>query len=122
MQSLTHGVYKLFLFRISGAVRNDGKRAFQRNICRQKRRELTGELTDIDFALFPDRPVISGKSGFAAETDRRELTAAEQEERARLRKEYVAEFRKAFVQQMDNTYIEYPDGSRVKLSDRRGGK
>ncbi len=52
----------------------------------------------------------------------RPLTLSEQTERARLRKEFLAEFRLAFAQQLDNTYVEYPDGSRVKLSERRGGK
>lgn len=47
----------------------------------------------------------------------RPLTAAEQEERARLRKEYLTEFRKAFQQQLDSTYVQYDDGSRVKLTD-----
>lgn len=47
----------------------------------------------------------------------RELTAAEQEERARLRKEYLAEFRKAFQQQLSNTYVQYDDGTKVALKD-----
>lgn len=47
----------------------------------------------------------------------RELTKEEQEERARLRKEYLSEFRKAFQQQLDNTVIQYDDGSRVKFTD-----
>ena len=46
----------------------------------------------------------------------RELTPAEQEERARLRKEYLAEFRTAF-QQLSNTYIQYDDGTKVALKD-----
>ncbi len=47
----------------------------------------------------------------------RELTKEEQEERARLRKEYLSEFRKAFQQQLDSTVIQYDDGSRVKFTD-----
>ena len=47
----------------------------------------------------------------------RELTAEEQEERARLRKEYLSEFRKAFQQQLDSTVIQYDDGSRVKFTN-----
>ena len=47
----------------------------------------------------------------------RELTPAEQEERARLRKEYLAEFRKAFQQQLSNTYVQYDDGTKVALKD-----
>ncbi len=46
----------------------------------------------------------------------RELTAAEQEERARLRKEYLAEFRKAFQQQLNSTVIQYDDGTKVPLT------
>lgn len=47
----------------------------------------------------------------------RPLTEAEQEERARLRKEYLAEFRKAFQQQLDSTYVQYDDGTKVKFTD-----
>lgn len=47
----------------------------------------------------------------------RDLTPEEQEERARLRKEYLAEFRKAFQQQLDNTYVQYDDGSRVRFTE-----
>ena len=47
----------------------------------------------------------------------RELTPAEQEERARLRKEYLAEFRKAVQQQLSSTYIQYDDGTKVPLTD-----
>ena len=47
----------------------------------------------------------------------RELTPAEQEERARLRKEYLTEFRAAFRQQLVNTYVQYDDGTKVKLAD-----
>lgn len=47
----------------------------------------------------------------------RELTPTEQEERARLRKEYLSEFRKAFQQQLSNTYVQYDDGTKVALKD-----
>ena len=47
----------------------------------------------------------------------RELTPAEQEERARLRKQYLAEFRKAFQQQLSSTYIQYDDGTKVPLTE-----
>ena len=47
----------------------------------------------------------------------RPLTEAEQEERARLRKEYLAEFRTAFQQQLSNTYVQYDDGTKVALKD-----
>lgn len=47
----------------------------------------------------------------------RELTPAEQEERARLRKEYLVEFRTAFQQQLDNTYVQYDNGTKVALKD-----
>ena len=47
----------------------------------------------------------------------RPLTEAEQEERARLRKEYLSEFRKAFQQQLDSTYVQYDDGTKVALKD-----
>lgn len=38
------------------------------------------------------------------------LTAAEQEERDALRKEYIAGFRKSLRSQLDNIEVEYPDG------------
>ena len=47
----------------------------------------------------------------------RPLTEEEQEERARLRKEYLAEFRAAFQQQLNSTYIQYDDGTKVKLTE-----
>ncbi len=52
----------------------------------------------------------------------RELTPAEQEERARLRKEYLAEFRTAFQQQLSNTYVQYDDGTKVALKDLKKTK
>ncbi len=52
----------------------------------------------------------------------RELTPAEQEERTRLRKEYLAEFRKAFQQQLSNTYVQYDDGTKVALKDLKKQK
>ena len=52
----------------------------------------------------------------------RELTPAEQEERAQLRKEYLAEFRKAFQQQLSNTYVQYDDGTKVALKDLKKQK
>lgn len=44
------------------------------------------------------------------------LTAAEAEEQAALRAEYLKDFREGFRQQLDNTYIQYEDGRREKLS------
>ena len=52
----------------------------------------------------------------------RELTPAEQEERALLRKEYLAEFRKSFQQQLSNTYVQYDDGTKVPLTDLKKRK
>ena len=44
-----------------------------------------------------------------------ELTAAEQEEQAALRAEYIAEIRKSFGTMMDHTVIQRPDGSKEPL-------
>ena len=44
----------------------------------------------------------------------RELTPAEQEERAALRAEYVAAFRASLVGALEHTTIRYPDGSEKK--------
>ena len=52
----------------------------------------------------------------------RPLTEAEQEERARLRKEYLSEFRKAFQQQLDSTVIQYDDGTRVPFNSLKKKK
>ncbi len=50
----------------------------------------------------------------------RELTAAEQEERAKLRAAYLKAFRAQMRGQLENTVVEYPDGSRVPF--REAGK
>lgn len=50
----------------------------------------------------------------------RELTAAEQEERAQLRTAYLKAFRAQMRGQLENTVVEYPDGSRVPF--REAGK
>ena len=47
------------------------------------------------------------------------LTAAEIEEQAALRAEYLKDFREGFRQQLDNTYIQYEDGRREKLSPKK---
>ncbi|MBQ1945576.1 MAG: DUF896 domain-containing protein [Clostridia bacterium] len=47
------------------------------------------------------------------------LTAAELEEQAVLRAEYLKDFREGFRQQLDNTYIQYEDGRREKLSPKK---
>jgi len=47
------------------------------------------------------------------------LTAAEMEEQAALRAEYLKDFREGFRQQLDNTYIQYEDGRREKLSPKK---
>ncbi len=44
-----------------------------------------------------------------------ELTAAEQEEQAALRAEYIAEIRMSFGSMMDHTVIQRPDGSKEPL-------
>ena len=50
----------------------------------------------------------------------RELTPAEQEERAGLRAAYLKAFRAQMRGQLENTVVEYPDGSRVPF--REAGK
>ena len=80
------------------------------------------ELTDWEKAERARMVRIARINELSQLSRERALTAQETEERARLRKEFLAEFRLAFAQQLENTYVEYPDGSRVKLSERRGGK
>ena len=50
----------------------------------------------------------------------RELTPEEQEERARLRRQYVDQFKEGTRQTLANTVVQYPDGSRVPLRDAHG--
>ena len=47
----------------------------------------------------------------------RELTPAEQAERAQLRAAYLKAFRAQFKQQLENTIVEYPDGTKKPLKD-----
>ena len=54
----------------------------------------------------------------AALAKARELTAAEKEEQAALRAEYLAEFRAYMRQTLDNTVIERPDGTREKVKSK----
>ena len=48
----------------------------------------------------------------------RELTEAEQTERAALRKEYIEEWRRGTIELLENTYIVSPDGVKHKLPKR----
>lgn len=47
------------------------------------------------------------------------LTAAELEEQAQLRAEYLKDFREGLRQQLDNTYIQYEDGRKEKLTPKK---
>jgi uncharacterized protein YnzC (UPF0291/DUF896 family) len=49
----------------------------------------------------------------------RELTPEEQEERARLRRQYIDHFKGHTLETLANTVVQYPDGSRVPLKDAR---
>lgn len=49
-----------------------------------------------------------------------ELTAAEKEEQAALRAEYIAEIRMSFGSMLDNTVIQRPDGAKEPL--KKSGK
>ncbi len=48
----------------------------------------------------------------------RELTEAEQQERTRLREEYIADFRRATIDVLENTYVVTPDGKKHKLQKK----
>ena len=48
----------------------------------------------------------------------RELTAAEQSERAALRKEYLADWKRGAEATLDNTYVVGPDGIKRKLKKK----
>ncbi|MBR3843971.1 MAG: DUF896 domain-containing protein [Clostridia bacterium] len=48
----------------------------------------------------------------------RELTPAEQEERAALRREYIDSFKASLRGTLDNTYIQYPDGTKKKVQSK----
>lgn len=47
------------------------------------------------------------------------LTAAEAEEQAALRAEYLKDFREGMRAQLENTYIQYEDGRREKLQAKK---
>ena len=49
----------------------------------------------------------------------RQLTEAEQEERAGLRKEYIASFREATRRHLDSITVLHPDGTVEKLRDKK---
>ena len=46
------------------------------------------------------------------------LSEEEQQERLRLRQEYLAEIRINLTQQLDNTYIVEPDGTKHRLTPK----
>lgn len=48
----------------------------------------------------------------------RELSTAELEERAELRREYIEDFRRATIQVLDNTFIQTPDGVKHPLTKK----
>ena len=47
------------------------------------------------------------------------LSAAEKEEQAALRAEYLTEFHAGLRAQLEHTYIERPDGTREKLREKQ---
>ena len=49
----------------------------------------------------------------------RELTEAEREEQARLRREYIDEWRAGVVQVLDNTYVVDKNGIKHKLQKKQ---
>lgn len=48
----------------------------------------------------------------------RALTAAEQNERAALRREYLDDWRRSTISVLENTYIQTPDGKKHKLQKK----
>ena len=49
----------------------------------------------------------------------RELTEAELQERAVLRREYIDAWRESTIAVLDNTYIQTPDGKKHKLQKKK---
>ena len=49
----------------------------------------------------------------------RELTEAEREEQAQLRREYIAEWRNGVMQVLDNTYVVDKNGIKHKLQKKQ---
>lgn len=47
------------------------------------------------------------------------LTPEEQEEQARLRREYVENIKAGLTNQLEHTYIKHPDGSLTKVEKRK---
>ncbi len=49
----------------------------------------------------------------------RELTSAEQEERQKLRREYIDAFKASLVGQLESTYIVDPNGNKRKIEKKK---
>ncbi len=49
----------------------------------------------------------------------RELTEAEQKERAELRREYIDAYKASLIGILDNTYIQEQDGTKHKLEKKK---
>ncbi len=50
------------------------------------------------------------------------LTAAEKEEQAALRQEYLRDFRAQFGSVLEHTVVQYPDGSKKSLKELKSEK
>ncbi len=50
---------------------------------------------------------------------KRALTDEEQNERQKLRREYIDSMKASLIGQLNNTYIIRPDGSKEKLSEKK---
>lgn len=57
-------------------------------------------------------------SELTAISRQRELSAAEQKERAALREEYLADWRRGASQTLDNTFVLGPDGMKRRLKKK----
>ena len=62
---------------------------------------------------------IDGINELSRLAKQRELTPAEQEERQKLRREYIDAFKASLVGQLESAYVVTPDGNKRKIEKKK---
>ncbi len=66
-----------------------------------------------------DEKTVQRINELAAISRKRALTDEEQQERQKLRREYIDGMKASLIGQLNNTYIIRPDGSKEKLAEKK---
>ncbi len=66
-----------------------------------------------------DEKTVQRINELAAISRKRALTDEEQQERQKLRREYIDGMKASLIGQLNNTYIIRPDGSKEKLTEKK---